>query len=51
MTLIFLLNFFSIYIYIYNLLSNLLVATITVEKSFSAMNIVNNQLHSRMSDQ
>ena len=51
MTLIFLLNFFlGIYIYI-NLLSNLLVATTTVERSFSTVKIVNNRLRSRMSYQ
>ena len=53
MTLIFLFNFFFyIYIYIYiNLLSNLPVATVTVERSFSVMKIVNNRLCCRMSDQ
>ena len=51
MILIFLLNFFSIYIYIYNLLSNLRIATATVERSFLAMKIVNNRLRSRMSNQ
>jgi hypothetical protein len=51
MTLIFLLNFCPRYIYIYNLLSNLPVATATVEISFSTMKIVNNRLCSRMSDQ
>jgi hypothetical protein len=51
MTLIFLLKFFlGIYKYI-NLLSNLLVATATVKRSFSAVKIVNNRLRSRMSYQ
>ena len=49
MILIFLLNFFPIYIY--NLLSNLRIATATVERSFSAMEIMNNRLRSRMSNQ
>ena len=53
MILIFLLIFFSRYIYIYisNLLLNLPVATATMEKAFLAMKIVNNRLRSRMSDQ
>ena len=64
MTLIFLLNFFSrykyIYIYIYklktkknkkNLLSNLPIAIVTVEISFSTMKIVNNRLRRRINDQ
>ena len=52
MTLIFLLNFFfPRYIYIYNLLSNLPIAIVTVEISFSTMKIVNNRLRSWISDQ
>ena len=52
MTLIFFIIFFlGIYIYILNLLSNLPVATATVERSFSVMKIVNNRIRSRMSDQ
>jgi hypothetical protein len=51
MTLIFFIIFFSRYIYILNLLSNLPVATTTVERSFSVMKIENNRICSRMSDQ